>query len=44
MAFQLTPARRHRLSTGGSERIQLSALLGATKIAVQLSEKDAAKK
>ncbi|PWN97033.1 putative RFC3-DNA replication factor C, 40 kDa subunit [Tilletiopsis washingtonensis] len=34
----------HRLSTGGSERIQLSALLGATKIAVQLSEKDAAKK
>ena len=29
---------RHRLSTGGSERIQLTALLGAVKIAVQLAK------
>lgn len=33
----LDDAVRHRLSTGGSEKIQLSALLGAVKIAVELS-------
>lgn len=30
---------RHRLSTGGSEKIQLTALLGAFKNAVELTEK-----
>lgn len=30
---------RHRLSTGGSEKIQLTALLGAFKTAVELSTK-----
>ena len=30
---------RHRLSVGGSEKMQLSALLGAFKIAVELSQK-----
>lgn len=29
----------HRLSLGGSEKIQLSALLGAFKVAVELSQK-----
>lgn len=32
---------RHRLSTGGSEKIQMSALLGAVKIAMQLSQNKA---
>ena len=31
---------RHRLSTGGSEKIQFTALLGAFKHAVELSAKD----
>ncbi|PWN93703.1 putative RFC3-DNA replication factor C, 40 kDa subunit [Acaromyces ingoldii] len=31
----------HRLSTGGSEKIQMSALLGAVKIAMQLSQNKA---
>lgn len=30
---------RHRLSVGGSEKIQLTALLGAFKYAVELSQK-----
>jgi len=30
---------RHRLSLGGSEKIQLTALLGAFKVAVELSQK-----
>jgi len=30
---------RHRLSVGGSEKMQLTALLGAFKIAVELSQK-----
>lgn len=30
---------RHRLSLGGSEKMQLSALLGAFKVAVELSQK-----
>jgi hypothetical protein len=29
----------HRLSVGGSEKIQLTALLGAFKYAVELSQK-----
>lgn len=33
------PPRRHRLSTGGSEKIQLTALLGAFKVAMELSTK-----
>jgi hypothetical protein len=32
---------RHRLSLGGSEKMQLTALLGAFKIAVELSQKKA---
>jgi len=30
---------RHRLSVGGSEKIQLTSLLGAFKVAVELSQK-----
>jgi len=30
---------RHRLSLGGSEKMQLTALLGAFKVAVELSQK-----
>lgn len=30
---------RHRLSVGGSEKMQLTALLGAFKVAVELSQK-----
>jgi replication factor C subunit 3/5 len=32
-------SNRHRLSTGASEKIQLTALLGAFKVAVELSAK-----
>jgi replication factor C subunit 3/5 len=32
---------RHRLSVGGSEKVQLTSLLGAFKIAVELSQKKA---
>ena len=35
----LTTHNRYRLSTGASERIQLTALLGAFKNAVELSGK-----
>jgi hypothetical protein len=35
---------RHRLSTGGSERIQLTALLGAVKMGVQLADEQQKKK
>lgn len=37
--FVIVVMRRHRLSTGGSEKIQLTALLGAFKNAVELTEK-----
>ncbi len=30
----------HRLSTGGSEKIQLTALLGAVKVAVEIAAKE----
>lgn len=30
---------RHRLSLGGSEKLQLTALLGAFKVAVELEQK-----
>lgn len=33
--------RRHRLSTGANEKIQMTALLGAFKNAVELSAKAA---
>ncbi len=31
---------RHRLSVGGSEKMQLTALLAAFKLAVELSQKE----
>lgn len=37
--FTNTTFYRHRLSTGASEKIQLTALLGAFKNAVELSAK-----
>ena len=36
---ELIAIHRHRLSVGGSEKMQLTALLGAFKVAVELSEK-----
>lgn len=37
--FPLDSSTRHRLSTGANEKIQLTALLGAFKNAVELSAK-----
>lgn len=39
VCFVCDGGNRHRLSTGGSEKIQLTALLGAFKNAVELTEK-----
>jgi hypothetical protein len=36
-AFDQARTHRHRLSTGGSEKLQLTALLGTTKGSVQLA-------
>jgi hypothetical protein len=41
VAFGIADEARHRLSLGGSEKMQLTALLGAFKIAVELSQKKA---